>query len=289
MAEYIIMTDSCCDMTAQMADELNLAVVPLSVDIDGGLYRNYLDGREITCERIYSMLRSGKMGKTSAANVEDFESAMLPALEAGKDVLYLGFSTGLSGTYNAARLAAEGLAEKYPGRKILTVDTLCASLGQGMLVYLAAQKKAAGASIEEVRDYVEENKLNLCHWFTVDDLNFLRRGGRISSVTAIAGTMLQIKPIMHVDDAGKLIPVSKVRGRKAAIRELANRMKETMLDGNETIFISHGDCLADAEQLAAIVRETCGDRKVEINFVGPVIGAHSGPGTLALFFLGSKR
>lgn len=290
MSEFVIMTDSCCDLTQEMADQLGLKVLPLTVETPKGDFKNYLDGREIAFDVFYSRLREGDMCKTSAINTTTFREAMEELLKEGKDVLYLGFSSGLSSTYSASVMAARELTEEYPERKVYCVDTLCASLGQGMLVYLAAQKKQAGASIEEVRDYVENTKLSQCHWFTVDDLQFLKRGGRISSAVALVGTMLKIKPVLHVDDEGHLINMEKARGRKAALNNLVDKMAETAINpAEQEIFISHGDCLADAEYVAERVKERLGVEKVHINYVGPVIGAHSGPGTVALFFLGSKR
>ena len=215
---------------------------------------------------------------------------MEPVLQAGQDVLYLGFSSALSGTYNAGALACAQLAEKYPDAKLYAVDTLCASLGQGMLIYLAVQQKRAGKSIEEVRDYVEENKLHLCHWFTVDDLHHLHRGGRVSATSAVLGTMLNIKPVLHVDDEGRLIFVEKVRGRRTSLKALLQHMEATAIaPETQTIFISHGDCLEEAQLLGQMIRDKLHVQDVVINYVGPVIGAHSGPGTLALFFLGTKR
>ena len=205
-------------------------------------------------------------------------------------MLVLAFSSGLSGTYNSSRLAVEELQEKYPQRKIYTVDTLCASLGQGLLVWLAAQQRKEGKSIEEVRDWVEANKLSLCHQFTVDDLHFLKRGGRISATTAVVGSMLQIKPVLHVDDEGHLINIGKARGRHASLKALVDKMEKTVTEeGKKTVFISHGDCLKDAETVAEMVRQRFGTQDIRINYVGPVIGAHSGPGTLALFYLGTQR
>ena len=204
--------------------------------------------------------------------------------------MILAFSSGLSTTFNSSRLAVEELQEKYPQRKIYTVDTLCASMGQGLLVWLAAQKRDAGASIEGVRDWVEENKLHLCHQFTVSDLHFLKRGGRISATTAVVGSMLQIKPVLHVDDEGHLINIGKARGRSASLKALVDKMEKTVTEeGKKTVFISHGDCLKDAELVADMVRERFGTEDIHINYVGPVIGAHSGPGTLALFYLGTVR
>ena len=291
MNDYVILTDSSCDMPASMAEELNLQVLPLTVQIDGQTYHNYLDGREIAMGDFYAKLRASAQNvKTAAVNEGQFLEAMEPIVSGGSDLLYLGFSSGLSGTYNAGALAARELSEKYPERKIYAVDTLCASLGQGLLVWHCCQKKKAGATIEEVRDYAEETKLHLLHWFTVDDLMFLKRGGRISATTAIVGSMLSIKPVMHVDDEGHLIKVSTARGRKASIRALADEMEKRGWDvANQHVFISHGDCEQDANYLADILRTRFGVKDITINYVGPVIGAHSGPGTLALFFLGGER
>lgn len=288
MGNFKIITDSSCDLTQELADELDLRVVPLSVLINNKEYVNYLDGREISFADYYALLRQEMLGKTSAPNVFDFTSAMEDYLKEGMDILYLGFSSALSGTYNAGVVAAEELRAKYPERKIITVDTLCASLGQGMLIYLAVKKKEAGASIEEVAEYVENTKLHLCHWFTVDDLNHLKRGGRVSAVAATFGTILNIKPVMHVDNEGRLIAVDKVRGRKASLNALLKMMEETVID-KSVAFISHGDCYEEAKALADKVREEVGIENVKINYVGPVIGTHSGPGTMALFFLGKQR
>ena len=222
--------------------------------------------------------------------MNDFMEPMESILRAGKDVLYIGFSSGLSGTYNAGAQAAAELSEKYPERKLYCVDSLCASLGQGLLLWLAWKEKKRGRTIEEVRDWVEDNKLHLCHWFTIDDLMFLKRGGRVSGATAIVGSMLSIKPVMHVDNDGHLIKVGTARGRKASIKALADEAEKTGIDlKNQTIFISHGDCLEDANYLADIMRARFNVKDVLINYVGPVIGAHSGPGTIALFFLGTER
>lgn len=290
MKDYIIMTDSSCDLPAALAQEMELHVIPLTVIIDGKQYLNYLDERELTIKRCYAMLREGRSATSAAVNVEQFTQAMEPYLQQGKDILYLGFSSGLSSTYSAGVLAATQLMERYPERKIYASDTLCASLGQGMLVYLAVQQKQAGKTIQQVRDYVEATKLNLCHWFTVDDLHHLRRGGRVSIASAVVGTVLGIKPVLHVDDNGRLILMERARGRKAALKRMAQIMAEMAVDPKEqVIFISHGDDLEDAERLANIVREQVGVKEIIIHTVGPVIGAHAGPGTIALFFLGKKR
>ena len=290
MSDYVIMTDSSCDLPASLAEEMELTVLPLYVDVDGQKYTNYLDEREISFSEIYAKLRTKCPAKTSAVNMNDFMGPMEALLKDGKDILYIGFSSGLSGTYNAGVMAAQELSEKYPERKIYTVDSLCASLGQGLLIFHAWQEKQKGKSIEEVRDFTENTKLHLCHWFTIDDLMFLKRGGRVSGATAIVGSMLSIKPVMHVDNDGHLIKVSTARGRKASIKALADRAERLGINlKNQTIFISHGDCLDEANYLADIMRTRFGVKDVVVNYVGPVIGAHSGPGTIALFFLGTER
>ncbi len=290
MSEYVIMTDSSCDLPAKLAEEMELTVLPLYVEVDGQRYVNYLDEREIAFSEIYAKLRTKCPAKTSAVNMQDFMEPMERLLREGRDILYIGFSSGLSGTYNAGAMAAKELAERYPDRRIYTVDSLCASMGQGLLVYLAWQEKQRGGSIEEVRDFTENTKLHLCHWFTIDDLMFLKRGGRVSGATAVVGSMLGIKPVMHVDNDGHLIKVSTARGRKASIKALADEAGKRGIDlKDQTVFISHGDCLEEANFLADIMRSRFGVKKVVISYVGPVIGAHSGPGTIALFFLGTER
>lgn len=290
MRDFALMTDSCCDMTAQLAEELDLTVLPLSLLMGEETFYNWLDGRDIGFHEFYERVRGGTLATTSAISVGTFEDAMRPILESGRDILYLAFSSGLSTTYQSAVIAANSLKEEFPDSKILVVDTLCASLGQGLLVYLCAQQKKNGKTIEEVRDYAEATKLHLCHWFTVDDLLHLKRGGRINAATALVGTMLAIKPVMHVDNEGHLIPVSKARGRKASLTALVDHMAKTAMDPqNQTVFISHGDCEEDAQFVANEVRRRFGTQDIRINYVGPVIGNHSGPGTVALFFLGAER
>ena len=290
MADYVIMTDSCCDMTAALAEELELSVLPLSLHMGDAVYRNWLDGREIGFHEFYAKIRSGQLATTSAVSVGDFAAEMRKILSAGKDILCINFSSALSATYQSAAIAAADLAEEFPDRKILVVDSLCASLGQGLLVYLCAQERRKGRSLEEVHTFAEETKGKVCHWFTVDDLNHLKRGGRISAATALFGTMLSIKPVMHVDDGGHLVPVSKARGRKSSLLALVDQMEATAIDpASQTVFISHGDCEGDALFVAGEITRRFGTRDIRLNYVGPVIGNHSGPGTLALFFLDTKR
>ncbi len=287
---FQIFTDSSCDLPQSLADELDLQVIPLHVTIDGKTYRNYLDGREIGFPEFFAKLRAGSQGTTSAVNPEEFSAVMEQSLAAGLDILYVGFSSGLSATYQSGCIAAEELREKYPDRKILTIDSLGASLGEGLYVYLAAKKQQSGATLEETYNYLLETRPHLCHWFTVNDLMHLKRGGRVSATAALFGTMLQIKPVMHMDDAGHLIPVSKARGRKASLQALVAQMVETAVEPEtQTVFICHGDCLDDAEYTANLIREKTGAKTVIINYVGPVIGAHTGPGVVSIFFLGTHR
>ena len=287
MPDYQIITDSGCDLSSDMLQNLNVKKVSLSVLFQG---ESRLDSVDDGIKEFYDGLRAGEIATTSAANPDGWKDVIAPAFQAGSDVLVLAFSSGLSTTYQSAVIAANELMEQYPDRKAYVVDTLCASLGEGLLVYYACRKRDEGMGLEDLRNWVEQNKLHLCHWFTVDDLMFLKRGGRVSATTALVGTMLQIKPVLHVDDEGHLISVSKARGRKAAIEALAKKVAE-LGEGfdNETMFISHGDCAEDAEYLAGVLKEKHGVRYVHINHVGAVIGSHAGPGVLALFFLGKHR
>lgn len=288
MNEYVIFTDSCCDLPREMIAEMGVRVLQLGVTIGGS---DTVPNCDVDISDFYRQLRDKKDASTSAAPMSDFLEAYEEVLKEGKDIYYIGFSSGLSSTYNWGFAAAQELSEKYPERTIYTTDTLAASLGQGLLVYYACEKRNSGATLSEVRDYIESIKLNLCLWFTVDDLFFLKRGGRVSAATAVVGSMLAIKPVLHMDNAGKLINVSKVRGRRAAIEALAAKCVETGIDiEDQTIFISHGDCEDEAKLLADILKTKAGVKKdILLNHVGPVIGAHSGPGTIALFFIGTQR
>ncbi len=285
--DFQIITDSCCDFPTPMYGQLGLTFVPLTVEFRGNTFD---DKNDDSLKDMYQGLRAGEVAKTSAVNPSRWSQAMEKALAAGKDVLVLAFSSGLSTTYQSAVIAAEELKDAYPDRKIQVIDTLCASMGEGLLVWYACKKRDEGLSLDEVAQWVLDNRLHLCHWFTVDDLMYLKRGGRISAATALVGTMLQIKPLLHVDDEGHLINMTKTRGRKAAIDAMVKKAQELGAGyDNSTMFISHGDCLSDAEYLSRQLKEKCGVKDVVISYVGAVIGSHSGPGTLALFFLGSHR
>lgn len=289
MRDYIIATDSCCDFDENLIRELDLTVIPLSVHLGQDHFRNY-PGEMPESHVFYTRLSKGEPAQTSAPNVEAFKDAFRPFLEAGKNVLYLGFSSALSATYQNAAMAVEELREAFPDAVIRAVDTLCASMGQGLLVDLAVQEKRKGKSLEEVVSFVRETIPHLCHWFTVGDLSQLRRGGRLSAGKAIVGNLLNIKPVLHVDHEGRLVPMESAKGRKKSVEALVRHMEETAIaPETQRIYISHGDCLGDAEVLAAAIQSKLGVASVTIGDVGPVIGAHSGLGTLALFFLGKER
>ena len=284
---YQIITDSCCDFPKALLATLNITTVPLTLTFRGEVWTDTTDEGLKT---IFAGLRNGESASTSAANPEDWAWAIEPVLKQGDDALVLTFSSGLSTTYQSAVIAAADLQEAYPQRKIRVVDTLCASLGQGLLVWYACQKKDEGLSLDALADWCAENRYRLCHWFTVDDLMYLKRGGRISATTALLGTMLNIKPVLHMDDEGHLVNVAKVRSRKASIEALAAKVGSLGLPGaNDTIFICHGDCIEDAEYLKSRLEALYGTKNVVIGYVGAVIGSHSGPGTLAIFFMGEHR
>lgn len=287
---YKIVTDSNIDMSQKMIADLDLSVGLMKFTIEGKTYTDQSDKSELPTPTFYNMLREGKTSTTTQINTDEFEKLFEPILQNGEDILYIGFSSGLSGTYQSACIAADELREKYPERKLYTVDSLSASMGQGLLVYHAAMLKKNGTDIDTLYTWLKDNLLKMCHWFTVDDLNHLKRGGRVSAATALVGTMLGIKPVLHVDDEGHLINVAKARGRKASLDMLVQKMEESAIDPEkQVIFISHGDCLNDAKYVADKIRAKFGTKKIEINFVGPVIGGHAGPGVVALFFFGKQR
>ena len=286
---FILATDSSANLTDEMIEKYTLEILPLSYLVDGIEHVSYVKGVKTDLPSFYKSMREGAKVSTSCVNVETASEFFERFLSAGKDVLYIGFSSALSATCGNAETAAANLRNKYPDRKIYVVDSLAASMGQGLLVTYAATEKEQGKSIEEVRDFTEALKLKVCHQFTVDDLMFPKRGGRISGGTALIGTILKIKPVMHVDNLGRLIPKGKVIGRKASIKALYNKYVEKAYDKEkQLVYISHGDCPDDAKLLADMIRES-GCKSIEINYVDQVIGAHSGPGTLALFFLGNDR
>ena len=288
MQDHVLFTDSTTDLSPALIEEMDAVVMPLSFTLNDKSYQNHPDGREMPMADFYTALRRGGMSSTSLLTMETLRKAFAPVLEQGKDVLYLAFSSGLSGTYQTACITAQDLMEEYPGRRVVCVDTLQASMGEGLLTFEAALLRKQGKSLDEVADYVRTQGQSYCAWFTVEDLMFLKRGGRVSGAAAVAGTLLGIKPVLHVDREGKLIPMEKVRGRRASLDALVKHYKDGVLDKTGTVFISHGDCLADAQYVADKIR-AIGAGRIELNMIGPVIGAHSGPGTVALFYRGTNR
>lgn len=290
MRNYVIITESTADLPSKIVEEMGITVIPMAFDIAGKSYLNYPDNRELSAHEFYDKVRNGEKSTTSLINSAYFINLFESVLKSGKDILYIAFSSGLSGTYNASLIAAEELKEKYNDAKIICVDTKAASVGEGLIVYTAAKKKQEGMDIDELHIWLLNNVLKVCHWFTVDDLNHLKRGGRISAISATLGTALNIKPVLHVDNEGHLVPMSNVRGRKKSLHALVEHMTETCVSPEEqVIFIGHGDCIEDAEYVEKLVRENFKVKDVVINYIGPVIGSHSGPGTVALFFFGTER
>lgn len=288
MNDFVIFTDSGCDLPLDLLRQWGVELLDLTFHFEGE-GKEYA-GSDMEPAVFYDRMKAGEVAKTAAVNMDTFKNAFEGTLEQGRDVLYIGFSSGLSATYHSSTLAAEELMEEHPGRRVVTVDTLAASAGQGMLVWLAVETRKNGGTIDEVARAVENHKMNLAHWFTVDDLNHLKRGGRVSAATALVGTMLSIKPVLHVDDEGHLINMSKARGRAASLKALVDKMEEDAIDpAGQTIFISHGDSEADARKVADMVKERFGVEVKVIDYVGPVIGCHAGPGVIALFYLGRKR
>ena len=287
MGNYVITVNSTVDLPKEWLEERNIPVMALRYTIDGETYE---DMSGLSHKEFFQKLREGKMAVTTQMNPEEAKEKFEPILQAGNDILHLGFSSGLSGTYNSMRIAAEELAEEYPERKIIVIDTLCACLGEGLLLYYALKRKEEGMTIDELAQWVEENKLHVCHNVTVDDLNHLQRGGRVSKTAAILGTMVQIKPIIHMDNQGCLQVIGKERGRKKSIHKLVDMaLKQYEGYENDLVMITHGDCLEDAEYLAGLVREKMGIQDILINNIGTVIGSHTGPGVLALFCMGNER
>lgn len=287
---FKIVTDTSANLTDEIVEKYDLAVLPLTFMIDGVQRKSYNKHEKSNLPAFYKEMREGKVVTTSLPNLQDSKNELEEILKDGNDLLYIGFSSGLSGTYTAIDLILKELASSYENSKIYSVDTLAAAAGQGLLVWTAAEMREDGKSIEEVYRWVEDNKFKVAHWFTVDNLHFLERGGRVSKTAAFAGTMLNIKPVLHVDNEGHLIPMEKVRGRKKSIDALVKHMEDTMnRPYDNKVLISHGDCEDEAQILKDKVIEKTGVNNVHINCLDPVIGAHSGPGTLALFFFAAGR
>ena len=283
-----LITDMCCDLTKEMCQEYGILAVPMRYTMDGRDFLHTLeDGNP---HEFYQALRNGSVSSTSQINSEDFIEFFTTYLERGEDILYLAFSSGLSGTYQSGCIAAEELRKKFPEREIEVVDSLAASMGLGLMAYYASCRLREGMSLKETVQWLESNKLKINHWFTVDDLHFLRRGGRVTGAAAFVGSLLSIKPVLHTDDNGKLIPIEKNRGRAKAQRGRVEKLEEQGENVNgQTNFISQRACIVDAEHVRSLIAEKYPDCKFRMNYIGPVIGSHSGPGTVALFFVGTKR
>lgn len=289
MNQYIITTDTTSDLPEEYLQQHNISLLPLYYNFEGTVY-----GDKVSLEpkEFYDKMRKGAMPTTMAVNPEIARNAFTSLLDQGYDILHIAFSSALSGSCSVSATVARELMDERPGTKIIVIDSLCASLGEGLLVHKAVQLKDGGHSIDETADWLEKHKLNLCHMFTVDDLHHLHRGGRVSKATAIIGTLINVKPVLHVDNEGRLIPLNNVRGRKKALLSLVDRMEASLPEGgqqNDIIFISHGDCIEDAQYVADLVKDRFGIQNILINYVSPTIGAHSGPGTVALFFMGKAR
>lgn len=287
---FAIVTDSCANLPERLIERYHLYILSLMFRVGDKEYYSYIQGEVTDLAPFYDMMRKKEAVSTSQINPDVCSAMFRSVLDEGQDLLYIGFSSALSSTFQTAHMVLEELRAAYPQRKIYALDTLGASLGEGLLVWYAANRREQGESIEQVYQWLLENRLHLCHWFTVDDLFFLQRGGRVSSAAALFGTMLGVKPVLHMDNEGRLIPVAKVRGRKNSLDALIQRMEKLAIRPQEqTVFITHGDCIDDAQYVEREVRRRMRVRDVLINYVDPVIGAHSGPGTVALFFLGSER
>lgn len=286
---FKLMTDNTADLPMAYYDEHDITVLTLPAKVEDKIYADY---REIDYTVFFEQMRKGSMPTTSQVNPAEAKDAFLEQIKEHKEILYLAFSSGLSGTYNSIRMAAEEVMEENPDVRIRVIDTLCAALGEGMLVMKTVELKEAGKTMDETADWVEQYKMNVVHLFTVDDLFHLYRGGRVSKATAVVGTLANIKPILHVDEEGKLINIGKVRGRKKSLSTLISLMETKMgsfADKNTVITISHGDCEDDAKLLAEMIKEKYGIEQILINCLGATIGAHTGPGLIALFFMGDER
>jgi len=290
MKKMVLVTDSCSDLTKEQVEQMDIRIIPLTVEIEGVTYAHYPDERELKIETFYQKLRDKKVAKTSLVNVGSFLVFFESLLKEGYDILYIGFSSALSGTVQSAKVASEELKEQYPNDRIVIVDSLCASMGQGLLIWNAWKLKEKGKTIDEIADWVNSNKLNLVHLFTVDDLGTLKRGGRLSDTQAFLGSLLRIKPILHVDDQGRLVPLKKARGRSFSLEAMVEQMKDRITTPEkQTIFISHGDCLDEALSVGQMIKDQYKVKDIVYNHIGPIIGAHSGPGTIAIFFMGTHR
>jgi DegV family protein with EDD domain len=287
--ETVIIIDSCCDLPKEYIHENKVPVLNMSINFKGQEYKDDF-GVSLPYKDFYDEVRKGEMPSTAQINVYDYSEEFKKHVSLGKSIICIVFSSALSGSYNSACIAKDMILEEYKDADITVIDSRCASLGEGLLDYYAIEMLKNGASKDEIITFIENNKLKINHWFTVDDLNHLKRGGRVSATAAVIGTLLNIKPILHVDDEGRLIPVTKEKGRKKSIKALAEELDKNIVNPEEqVIFISHGDCIEDVELLKKLILEKHKVKEIIVNSIGPAVGSHSGPGTVALFFMGEKR
>lgn len=287
---YVIVTDVTADFPVDLAQKLNIDIIPMEFMIDGVAYHHYYDAREMSMKEFYQLEKQGKMPTTTQINQETYRKTFTPILKEGKDVLYICFSSGLSSTWQGSCLAARELEEKFPGRRVVSVDSRCASGGEGLMVLYAVRMREAGASMEEIVSWIEDNRDRMCHWVLVDDLKHLHRGGRLPAVAAVAGMALGIKPLIRVTEEGKLEPIGKVRGRKKGIETLMKKIEETCPDPeNSIIWVVHTDCEEEAKEFCQDVENTFHPKEMYLSEIGPIIGAHTGPNVLAVVFLGTHK
>lgn len=290
MEKYVLMTDSTCDLRQDQVEQLGIEIIPFPVMIEEKMYYHYPDYRELDVREFYQKLRNGIMPSTAQINIATFVETFGRKVQEGKEVVYISFSSALSGNIQSAKIAAKEVMEQNEGSKIYVVDSKAASMGQGLLVCMAAAKKKEGLTAEELVKYIEEIRDKVCHYGVADDLNHLKRGGRISSSAALIGTVMGIKPIITVDESGKLYSNQRIRGKKAALNLLTDKMAEKVVEPQEqTVFIAHADCEEDANFLADLVKKRFNPKKIEINYIGPIVGAHTGPGTVEIFFIGKEK
>jgi DegV family protein with EDD domain len=290
MTKIVLATDSCSDLSQPQVKAMGLKIIPLSLTMEGKTYFHFPDERELKISDFYQALRDEKVATTSLINSAQFVNFFEPILKEGNDVLYIGFSSALSGTYQSSVLAAEQLKETYPKRSIVTIDSLSASTGQGLLVMKAFELLKKNETLDQLKIHLEQYKFKICHLFTVADLGTLKRGGRLSNAQAFVGTLLKLKPILHVSNEGKLVALQKVRGRRSSLETMVDLVGERITKPkDQTIIIAHGDTLEEAEQVGKMIQDRYQVKDIIYNIIGPVIGAHSGPGTIAVYFEGDHR
>ena len=286
MKEFVIMTDSCCDLSNELVNELNIEVVPMSLFIDDKEYKHYPDCRELSMDEFYSKIQAGHIGKTSCVNIMDVENVMRKYAEKDMDILYLSFSTGMSSSWQSAVLAANDIKTNYPDCDVRVIDTLSGSSGLGMLTYLAVKEKEKGKTLDETAEFVMKNRLNISHYFMVEDLMYIQKAGRLSSTSAVLGAIIGVKPIFKLDDGGRVALVKKKNGKKNAIKYLVEEI--TKAKNSDVFFVCHAKAEKEVNELYNRIKELYPNATIKINEIGPVVGNNTGPGTIAVMFLGER-